>query len=64
MENHQGYTIEIPRDVYYFMDFRKESTYTDRNLQVMKMERQSLCINFMQKQHETTDDTLMRRMEN
>ena len=64
MENHQGYTIETPRNVYYFMDFRKESTYTDRDLQVMKMERQSLCINFMQKQHETTDDTLMRRMEN
>ena len=62
MENPQGCTIETPRNAYYFMDFRKESAYTDWNLQVMKMERQSLCINFMQKQHETTDDPMTNRM--
>ena len=57
MDNPQGCTIETPRNVYYFMDLRKESAYTDRNLQIMQMERQSLCINFMQKQHETTGKT-------
>ena len=62
MENPQGCTIETPRNAYYFMDFRKESAYTDWNLQVMKMERQSLCINFMQKQHETTDNSMMNCM--
>jgi len=62
MENPKGCTIETPRNAYYFMDFRKESAYTDWNLQVMKMERQSLCINFMQKQHETTGDSMTNRM--
>jgi len=60
MDNPQGCTIETPRNVYYFMDFRKESTCTDRNLQIMQMERQSLCINFMQKHNEDTDKTLTR----